>query len=148
MLFVAFRSVRLVSITMLNLPFAIAGGLLALRLRGLSFSIPAAVGFIARCGASVLTGIVMTTNFMAQPSANELRARVRDAAVASFRAPFSTALVAAVGFIPAAVATGSGADVQRPLATVVIGGLLFSRVISLVALPAMLLCVANSVRQN
>jgi cobalt-zinc-cadmium resistance protein CzcA len=112
-------------------------------LRGLPFSIPAAVGFIALCGVSVMTGIVMTSNLLAIPWEPDATARVRKAAAQSLRAPLSTALVAAVGFIPAAIATGTGAEVQRPLATVVIGGLVFSLAISLLALPAMLLFVAK-----
>jgi len=143
MLFVAFRSLRYTVVTLLNLPFAVAGGLFALRLRGLSFSIPAGVGFVALCGVSVITGIVMTTNLLRQRSSGASTAveRVRDAALASFRARVSTALIAAIGFVPAAIATGTGAEVQRPLATVVIGGLAFSMILSLVALPAMLLVV-------
>ncbi|MBS2011754.1 MAG: efflux RND transporter permease subunit [Deltaproteobacteria bacterium] len=138
MLVVTFRSGKLTLITMLNLPFALAGGIGALALRGLPFSIPAGVGFIALAGVSVCTGIVMTTNFLSA-TAEDPATRVREAAVASFRARLSTALIAAVGFIPAAIATGAGAEVQRPLATVVIGGLIASMLLSLFALPAMLL---------
>jgi len=144
MLIVNFKSARLTVITMLNLPFALAGGIGGLALRGLPFSIPAGVGFIALAGVSVCTGIVMTTNFLAASPAGGPVARVRDAAIASFRARLSTALIAAVGFIPAAIATGAGAEVQRPLATVVIGGLIASMGLSLFALPAMLLLGASS----
>ncbi|HKQ68426.1 MAG TPA: CusA/CzcA family heavy metal efflux RND transporter [Polyangiaceae bacterium] len=143
MLYVTFQKVSYVVVTLLNLPFAIAGGAFALWARGLSFSIPAGVGFIALCGVSVITGIVMTTNLVAQPMELEPPERVRLAALASLRARISTALVAAVGFIPAAIATGTGAEVQRPLATVVIGGLIASMLFSLPALPAMLLYVAK-----
>jgi len=143
MLVVTYRSTRYTLVTLLNIPFAVAGGLISLVLRGLPFSIPAAVGFIALCGVSVMTGIVMTSNLLAIPWEPDAAARVRKAAAQSLRAPLSTALVAAVGFIPAALATGTGAEVQRPLATVVIGGLVFSLAISLIALPAMLLFVAK-----
>jgi heavy metal efflux system protein len=111
MLFVAFRSLRYTMVTLLNLPFAVAGGLLALRLGGLSFSIPAGVGFIALCGVSVITGIVMTTNLLRQPPQSAVFDRVRDAVLASFRARISTAVIAAIGFVPAAIATGTGAEV-------------------------------------
>lgn len=139
MLVVTFRNVRSMVITVLSLPFALAGGVAALAARGLPFSIPAGVGFVALCGVSVCTGIVMTSNLLREPLTKSPQERVRDAALASLRARISTALIAAVGFIPAAIATGTGAEVQRPLATVVIGGLLSSMVLSLLALPVMLL---------
>lgn len=143
MLFMTFKKMSYVVVTLLNLPFAIAGGVFALWLRGLSFSIPAGVGFIALCGVSVITGIVMSTNLANQTGALDPAAKVRAAAMGSLRARISTALVAAVGFIPAATATGTGAEVQRPLATVVIGGLVASMLLALPALPAMLLFVAR-----
>ena len=143
MLVFMFRSIRYMLITVLNLPFAVAGGVFALILRGLPFSIPAGVGFIALCGVAVMTGIVMTQSLINTPREPDVVERVRKASVAAFRAPISTALVAAIGFIPAATATGTGAEVQRPLATVVIGGLLIGMVISMLVLPAMLLIVAR-----
>jgi cobalt-zinc-cadmium resistance protein CzcA len=143
MLVITFGKIRFAVVTLLNLPFALAGGVAALWLRGLPFSIPAAVGFIALCGVSVMTGIVMTTNLLALPGDTDLVERVRRAAVSSLRVVASTALIAAVGFIPAALAAGKGAEVQRPLATVVIGGLLMSMLISLPALPSMLLVAAR-----
>lgn len=141
MLVVSFRSTRLMLVTVLSLPFAVAGGAVSLVLRGLPFSIPAGVGFIALAGVSVMTGIVMTTNLQKHEAIEDPIERVRTAARESLRAPLSTALVAAVGFIPAAFATGTGAEVQRPLATVVIGGLIVAMVIAMVALPVMLLYV-------
>jgi cobalt-zinc-cadmium resistance protein CzcA len=143
MLVFMFRNVRYVFITLANLPFAIGGGVVALVVRGLPFSIPAGVGFIALCGVAVMTGIVMTQSLIDTPREDDVVARVRKASLAAFRAPFSTALVAAIGFIPAATATGTGAEVQRPLATVVIGGLLIGMVVSMLALPAMLLIAAK-----
>ncbi|MBX3185771.1 MAG: efflux RND transporter permease subunit [Labilithrix sp.] len=143
MLVFMFRSFRYMIITVLNLPFAVAGGVLALTLRGLPFSIPAGVGFIALCGVAVMTGIVMTESLINTPRGPDVEGRVRKAVLAAFRAPISTALVAAIGFIPAATATGTGAEVQRPLATVVIGGLLIGMVVSMLALPAMLLLAAR-----
>jgi cobalt-zinc-cadmium resistance protein CzcA len=146
LLVVTYRSFWYTVVTVLNLPFAVAGGLLGLTLRGLPFSIPAGVGFIALCGVSVMTCIVLTTRLMEVPRDLPPVERVRTAAARAFRAPLSTALVAAVGFVPAALATGTGAEVQRPLATVVIAGLLVSMIMSLVVLPAMLLFVARRER--
>lgn len=143
MLVFMFRNLKYMFITLVNLPFAIGGGVVALVIRGLPFSIPAGVGFIALCGVAVMTGIVMTQSLIDTPREPDIVARVRKASLAAFRAPFSTALVAAIGFIPAAIATGTGAEVQRPLATVVIGGLLIGMVISMLALPAMLLVAAR-----
>ena len=143
MLVVTFRSAKYMLVTILSLPFAVAGGVFAMVLRSLPFSIPAGVGFIALCGVSVMTGIVMTTNLIALPVTLDPIERVKQAARASLRAPLSTALVAAVGFIPAALATGTGAEVQRPLATVVIGGLIVAMFVSMLALPVMLLVVAK-----
>ncbi len=143
MLVVAYRSSKYMMITVLNLPFALAGGVLGLVLRDLPFSIPAGVGFIALCGVSVCTGIVMTSALLAKPKSQAVEERVRESAMDSLRARISTALIAAVGFIPAATATGAGAEVQRPLATVVIAGLVVSMFISLLALPAMLLLAAR-----
>ena len=144
MLVVTFRSAKYMLVTILGLPFAVAGGVFAMVIRGLPFSIPAGVGFIALCGVSVMTGIVMTTNLLSVPSSVDPLERVKRAARASLRAPLSTALVAAVGFVPAAIATGTGAEVQRPLATVVIGGLIVAMLVSMLALPVMLLFVAKS----
>ncbi len=148
MLVITFRSVRYMLVTILNLPFALAGGLIALVLRDLPFSIPAGVGFIALCGVSVMNGVVMTTSLLARPATEPTIDRVREAAQSSLRAIASTALVAAIGFVPAAIATGTGAEVQRPLATVVIGGLIAAMFLSLPALPAMLYLVDRKRAQS
>ena len=141
MLVMTFRNVRYAMVAVLNLPFAIAGGAAALVARGLPFSIPAGVGFIALCGVSVMNGVVMVTHLAEQSETLPAVERIRRAASASLRAILSTALVAAIGFVPAALASGTGAEVQRPLATVVIGGLVAALVLSLPALPTMLLLV-------
>ncbi len=143
MLVITFGKLRYAIVTLLNLPFALSGGVIALWIRGLPFSIPAGVGFIALCGVSVITGIVMTSNLLEVPEDLDKRERVWQAAMASLRARISTALIAAVGFVPAAIATGTGAEVQRPLATVVIGGLIMGMLLSLPALPAMLMYVTS-----
>jgi cobalt-zinc-cadmium resistance protein CzcA len=148
LLIITFRRADLMLVTVLNLPFALAGGVFALVLRGLPFSIPAGVGFIALCGVSVMNGVVMTTHLMRADPELPAEDRVKGAATASLRAIVSTALVAAIGFIPAAIATGTGAEVQRPLATVVIGGLVAAMLFSLPALPCMLLLVARRERRR
>jgi heavy metal efflux system protein len=146
MLLLTLRSARFALVAVLNLPFAIAGGAAALVLRGLPFSIPAGVGFIALCGVSVMNGVVMVTRLGDEPQTLPPALRIERAADRSLRAIMSTALVAAIGFLPAAMATGTGAEVQRPLATVVIGGLVAAMFLSLPALPTMLLLVSKPER--
>ncbi len=143
MLFFAYRSVPLTIVTLLGLPFALGGGIISLVLRGMPFSIPAMVGFIALAGVSVMSGMVMTTRLLETSPSKKVEERVHEAADAAFRPTISTALVAALGFIPMAIATSAGAEVQRPLATVVIGGLLIGVVVSVLAMPAMLLVVGR-----
>ncbi|MBI2391055.1 MAG: efflux RND transporter permease subunit [Deltaproteobacteria bacterium] len=143
MLFMAYRSVPLTIVTLLGLPFALGGGLLSLVLRQMPFSIPAMVGFIALAGVSVMSGVVMTTRLLETDPALPVEERVLEAAESSFRPTISTALVAALGFIPMAIATSAGAEVQRPLATVVIGGLIVGVIVSVVAVPALLLLVGR-----
>ena len=121
-----------------GIPFALTGGVLALWLRGLPLSISAAVGFIALSGVAVLNGLVMVA-FIRQlrEQGRPLAAAVHDGAVLRLRPVLMTALVAALGFVPMALATGTGAEVQRPLATVVIGGILSSTALTLLVLPVL-----------
>jgi cobalt-zinc-cadmium resistance protein CzcA len=135
----AYRSTALMAVTMLTLPFAVGGGVVALSARGLPFSVPAAVGFIALAGASVMGGSVMTARLLETDRTLALTERVRLAAMALFRPMLSTTLLAALGFVPMAIASGAGAEVQRPLATVVIGGLLLHTLLALFAMPVMAL---------
>ncbi len=141
MLYAAYRSISLTCVTLLTLPFALAGGVLALVFRGMPFSIPAMVGFIALAGVSVMGGAVMTARLLESDPKEPDRERVLDAAISRFRPMISTALVAALGFIPMAISTSAGAEVQRPLATVVIGGLIFDTALAVFAMPAMMLVV-------
>jgi cobalt-zinc-cadmium resistance protein CzcA len=139
MLFLMFGEIRTVACVFACVPLGLIGGIVALQLRGLPFSIPAAVGFIALCGVAVLNGVVM---------ASELHRRLVnwdengnpfvESAAAVLRPVITTALVAAIGFIPMALSTRAGAEVQRPLATVVIGGVLSSTLLSLFVLPTLL----------
>jgi cobalt-zinc-cadmium resistance protein CzcA len=145
MLYAGYRSIALTVVTILSLVFALAGGALGLGARGMPFSIPAAVGFIALAGVAVMSGVVMTTRLL-EESAGDPRERVERAARHAFRPTVSTALVAALGFVPMAIATSAGAEVQRPLATVVIAGLLVGVVLSSLAMPAMLRLVIARIR--
>ena len=119
------------------IPMALAGGVFALALRGLPFSVSAAVGFIALSGVAVLNGLVMMTAIRQRlDSGMPLDEAIADGALARLRPVLMTALVASLGFVPMAIATGTGAEVQRPLATVVIGGLITATALTLFVLPA------------
>jgi heavy metal efflux system protein len=120
-------------------PFALTGGILGLVGRGLSFSIPAAVGFIALAGVAVLNGVVIANEVRSKiESGWPLEEAVREGAVYTARAVLTTGAVAALGFLPMAIATGAGAEVQRPLATVVVSGIAFSTVLTMFILPGLL----------
>jgi cobalt-zinc-cadmium resistance protein CzcA len=136
LLFMMFGNVRDGLLVFTGIPFALTGGVLALALRGLPWSISAAVGFIALSGVAVLNGLVMLSFIrqLREDGAN-LETAVRDGALARLRPVLMTALVASLGFVPMALATGTGAEVQRPLATVVIGGILSSTALTLLVLP-------------
>jgi cobalt-zinc-cadmium resistance protein CzcA len=138
LLFATLRSVRLVAIVFTGVPLALTGGVVALHLRGLPFSISAAVGFIALSGVAVLNGLVILT-FIEElrVAGRSVHDAVVEGALARLRPVMTTALVAALGFVPMALATGTGAEVQRPLATVVVGGIVSSTLLTLVVLPAL-----------
>lgn len=138
LLYSSLGSWLLAAIVLLNLPFAAVGGITALWLRGLHLSISAAVGFIALFGVAVLNGLVLLTTVQ-RAHGDEVGAA--EAALAGarerLRPVLMTALVASIGFIPVAVSRGTGAEVQRPLATVVIGGLITSTLLTLLVLPTL-----------
>ncbi len=138
LLFIMFRSLRLSALIFVNVPFAATGGVLALWLRGLPFSISAAVGFIALFGIAVLNGVVLVSYIVEQrlEGRNAIEA-ARQAALIRLRPVLMTATVASLGFLPMALSTGAGAEVQRPLATVVIGGLITATMLTLLVLPAL-----------
>jgi cobalt-zinc-cadmium resistance protein CzcA len=118
-------------------PLAIAGGVFALLVRGLPFSISAAVGFIALSGVAVLNGLVMMSSIRKRMDDGMAALEsILGGAIERLRPVLSTALVASLGFVPMALATGTGAEVQRPLATVVIGGLMTATILTLFVLPA------------
>jgi cobalt-zinc-cadmium resistance protein CzcA len=136
LLYSTFGAVRPAILIYLNVPFAITGGIAALLVRGMPLSISAAVGFIALFGVAVLNGLVLVshTRKLRQEGRSPAVA-AREAAHVRLRPVLSTALVASLGFVPMAFATGPGAEVQKPLATVVIGGLLTSTLLTLLVLP-------------
>ena len=138
LLFMAFGNVKDALLVFSGVPLALTGGIAALWLRDIPLSITAGVGFIALSGVAVLNGLVMITfiNNLRQ-SGTSLEDAVFNGSLTRLRPVLMTALVAALGFVPMAIATGTGAEVQRPLATVVIGGILSSTALTLLVLPAL-----------
>jgi cobalt-zinc-cadmium resistance protein CzcA len=136
MLMAAFGSIFYAIGVFLVVPLAVAGGIIALILRGLPFSIPAGVGFIAVAGIAVLNGVVYASTLKHELSLNpNIREGVIKAALLSLRPRITTEAIAAIGFIPMSISTMAGAEVQRPLATVVIGGIIIATTISSLMLP-------------
>jgi cobalt-zinc-cadmium resistance protein CzcA len=138
LLYTTFKAARPALLVFTGVPLALTGGVAALALRGLPFTISAGVGFIALSGIAVLNGLVLVTFI------NQLREQgkpwdeaIREGALTRLRPVLMTALVASLGFVPMALATGTGAEVQRPLATVVIGGILTATALTLVVLPVL-----------
>ena len=138
LLVMLFGSARDAAIVFSGVPLALTGGVAALLLRGIPFSISAGVGFIALSGVAVLNGVVMLT-FIRQLRAegHGLEEAIRDGALTRLRPVLMTALVASLGFVPMALNVGLGSEVQRPLATVVIGGIVSSTLLTLLVLPAL-----------
>jgi cobalt-zinc-cadmium resistance protein CzcA len=137
LLYASFKSLRLAALIFVAVPVAASGGVAALALRGMPFSIAAGVGFIALFGVAVLNGLVWVAG---AEHARESGLGPRDAALATadvrIRPVLMTALVASLGFLPMAVATSAGAEIQRPLATVVIGGIVTSTLLTAFVVPA------------
>jgi cobalt-zinc-cadmium resistance protein CzcA len=138
LLFVTFGKVRQAGLVIMNVPFALVGGIAALWIRGITLNLSASVGFIALFGVAVLNGVVLVA------AVNRLRERgmdVRNAvltgAAMRLRPVLMTALVASLGFVPMALSTGAGAEIQRPLASVVIGGVVTSTLLTLMVLPTL-----------
>jgi cobalt-zinc-cadmium resistance protein CzcA len=138
LLYTAFGSTRDALIVFSGVPLALTGGVLAIWLREIPLSISAGVGFIALSGVAVLNGVVMVS-FIRRLRANgiPLETAIVDGALSRLRPVLMTALVASLGFVPMALNVGTGSEVQRPLATVVIGGILSSTILTLVVLPAL-----------
>lgn len=138
MLFLLFGEARYAAVVFVTVPLASIGGIMALWIRGLPFSIPAAIGFVAVFGVSVLNGVVMASHVRTLARSAPWQQAVVLGAQRALRAVCTTALVAAIGFVPLAISTHAGAEVQRPLATVVIGGIVSSTLLGLAVLPALL----------
>jgi len=138
LLYMSNGSAVLAGLIYLNVPFAVSGGVFALAIRGMPLSISAGVGFISLFGVAALTGLVLVTEIQRRRAAGAAPAAAAyDGARQKLRAILTVALVASLGFIPMAVATGAGAEVQKPLATVVIGGLITSTILTLLVLPTL-----------
>jgi len=138
LLFLSLNSMRLALLVFTGVPLAVSGGVAALWLRGMPFSISAGIGFIALSGVAVLNGLVMITFIrQLQQRGTPLDQAVTEGSLSRLRPVLMTALVAALGFVPMALATGLGSEVQKPLATVVIGGIFTSTLLTLIFLPVL-----------
>ncbi len=147
LLFDAFGSLASAALIIANIPLAMIGGIVALWLTGIPLSVSAAIGFIALFGQAVLNGVVMVSDFNARTASlvdpDEIGARVREGALVRLRTVMMTALLAMLGLLPMALSHGIGAETQRPLAVVVIGGLVSATILTLVALPVLYMTVAR-----
>jgi cobalt-zinc-cadmium resistance protein CzcA len=144
LLYSAFGSLNYALLVFSGVPLGLSGGVISLAWRHMPFSISAAVGFIALSGVAVLNGLVMITFINdLREKGMELKEAVRQGCLLRLRPVLMTAMVASLGFLPMALASGAGAEVQRPLATVVVGGLLTSTLLTLVVLPALYLLVES-----
>jgi cobalt-zinc-cadmium resistance protein CzcA len=131
-----FSSLKEALMVLLNVPFALIGGVVALWVRGMYLSVPATVGFVALFGVAVLNGLVLIS-YVNRLVADglDIDTALRQGVESRLRPVLMTAMVASLGFLPMALSTGSGAEVQKPLATVVIGGLCSSTMLTLLVLP-------------
>ncbi len=138
MLFLTFRSVRQAGLVILNIPFALIGGVVGLFVSGLYLSVPASVGFITLFGVAVLNGVVMVSYFnQLREAGRTVLQAVQEGAERRLRPVLMTALIAGLGLVPMLLATGPGSELQRPLAVVVIGGLITSTLLTLILLPTL-----------
>lgn len=138
MLFITFRSLGQAGLIILNIPFAMIGGVVSLYFSGLYLSVPASVGFITLFGVAVLNGVVMVSYFnQLREAGRSIEQAVREGAERRLRPVLMTALIASLGLVPLLTATGPGSELQRPLAVVVIGGLFTSTLLTLVLIPTL-----------
>ncbi|HTV02856.1 MAG TPA: CusA/CzcA family heavy metal efflux RND transporter [Luteitalea sp.] len=146
LLWVTFRTLRHAALIILNVPFALVGGIAALWIRGLNLNLSASVGFVALFGVAVLNGVVLITAVNQRRADGQLlRDAVLGGAGSRLKAVLMTALVAALGFVPMALSHGAGAEVQRPLASVVIGGVITSTLLTLIVLPVVYEMIENAI---
>ncbi len=146
LLYLNFGSMKYAILILLNLPFALSGGIFLLWLRGMYLSVSASIGFVALFGVAVLNGIVLVDhiNELRKEKKGDLKKQIVEGSVDRLRPVLMTALVASLGFIPMAFNTGPGSEVQRPLATVVIGGLITSTLLTLMVLPIVYYWIENA----
>jgi cobalt-zinc-cadmium resistance protein CzcA len=135
-LFVTFGNAKDAVLTILNVPFALIGGILALHVTGINFSISAGIGFIALFGVCIQNGVILISVFRKNLEAKRpLHEAILEGVISRVRPVVMTALMAAIGLLPAALSTGIGSETQKPLAIVVIGGLITSTILTLLILP-------------
>jgi cobalt-zinc-cadmium resistance protein CzcA len=145
LLFFAFESAVDASLVLVNVPFCLVGGILALLVRGIPLSVSAGVGFVSVFGVAIMTGVlfVAEVNRLRVQSEMPVKEAAIQAACARLAPNFLLILVAMIGMIPAATATGIGSDIQRPMATVIVGGLISALVLTLVAMPVLYYLVSR-----
>jgi len=149
LLFSTFRSLRQAGLIILNIPFAMIGGVVSLFVSGLYLSVPASVGFITLFGVAVLNGIVMVAYFnQLREAGRSVLQAVQEGAERRLRPVLMTALIASLGLVPMLLATGPGSELQRPLAVVVIGGLFTSTLLTLVLLPTLYAWLESRAERN
>jgi cobalt-zinc-cadmium resistance protein CzcA len=150
LLFVAFGTARDASLVLLSVPFSLVGGVMGLYLRGMNFSVSAAVGFVTLFGVAVMAGLLYISEIRRRRMELDvsLEQAVVEGAKAQVRPMFLLIVVALLGMIPAATATGIGSDIQRPLATVIVGGLLSTLFLTLFVLPSLYYAAARVRRPN
>ena len=139
LLIIALHHIRQAALLMCVIPLALFGGMLALNVRGMTLNVSSAIGFIALIGVAIQNGVIMLShiNNLRERKERKLRETVIDGARHRFRPILMTASVAILGLLPASLSTGIGSDVQRPLATVIVYGLLFATIITLYILPVL-----------
>ncbi len=137
LLFITFRSIRLALLVIANLPFALIGGIFSLSISGLYLSVPASIGFIVLFGVAVLNGLVLVSNIaQLREEGMELQEAIWKGSLDRLRPVLMTALIAIFSLIPMLFASGAGSEIQKPLATVVVGGLITSTILTLLIIPA------------
>jgi cobalt-zinc-cadmium resistance protein CzcA len=137
LLFVTFRSVRLALLVISNLPFALIGGIFSLYISGLYLSVPASVGFIVLFGVAVLNGVVLVSQIsQLREEGMELQEAIRKGSLNRLRPVLMTASIAIFSLMPMLFASGAGSEIQKPLATVVVGGLITSTLLTLLIIPS------------
>ncbi|HTL07926.1 MAG TPA: efflux RND transporter permease subunit, partial [Chitinophagaceae bacterium] len=148
-LFITYGNVKDAFLTIINVPFALIGGILALHITGINFSISAGIGFIALFGVCIQNGVILISVFRKNLDAGmHLDEAIREGVISRVRPVVMTALMAMIGLMPAAVSTGIGSETQKPLAVVVIGGLITATILTLLILPAIYALVFKFMHQR